>query len=52
MKNKKSMIIFGCLFMLVTYSLSHLLEGWSYWLVGALLIVVSVWYSLKNYKEA
>lgn len=48
----KSMIIFGCLFMFVTYSLSHLLEGWSYWLVGALLIAVSVWYSLKNYKEA
>ena len=48
----KSMIFFGCLFMLVTYSLCCLLEGWSYWVVGILLIAVSIWYSLKSYKEA
>ena len=48
----KSMIIFGFLLMFVTYSLCYFLQGWSYWLVGAILIAVSIWYSLKNYKEA
>ena len=48
----KTMIILGCLFMLATYSLCCLLEGWSYWLVGAILIALSILYSLKNYKEA
>ena len=46
------MIIFGFLLMFVTYSLCYFLQGWSYWLVGAILIAVSIWYSLKNYKEA
>ena len=48
----KAMIILGCLFMLATYSLCCLLEGWLYWLVGAILIALSILYSLKNYKEA
>jgi O-antigen/teichoic acid export membrane protein len=48
----KSMIVFGFLLMFVTYSLCYLLEGWSYWAVGVILIAVSIWYSLKNYKEA
>jgi O-antigen/teichoic acid export membrane protein len=48
----KTMIIFGCLFMLATYSLCCLLKGWSYWVVGAILIALSILYSLKNYKEA
>ncbi len=48
----KTMIILGCLFMLATYSLCCLLEGWLYWIAGILLIVVSILYSLKNYREA
>jgi O-antigen/teichoic acid export membrane protein len=48
----KTMIILGCLFMLVTYSLCCFLEGWLYWVAGILLIAVSILYSLKNYKEA
>ena len=48
----KAMIILGCLFMLVTYSLCCFLEGWLYWVAGILLIAVSILYSLKNYKEA
>ena len=48
----KTMIILGCLFMFATYSLCCLLEGWSYWVVGSILIALSILYSLKNYKEA
>ena len=47
----KTMIILGCLFMLVTYSLCCFLEGWLYWVIGAILIALSILYSLKNYKE-
>lgn len=48
----KIMILFGCFIMFATYSLSCLLEGWSYWVVGIILVVISILYSLKNYKEA
>ena len=48
----KIMILFGCFIMLTTYSLSCLLEGWSYWVAGIILVVISILYSLKNYKEA
>lgn len=48
----KIMILFGCLIMFTTYALSCLLQGWSYWVVGILLIAISIMYSLKNYKEA
>ena len=48
----KTMIILGCLFMLATYSLCCFLEGWLYWVAGAILIALSILYSLKNYKEA
>ena len=47
----KIMILFGCFIMLTTYSLSCLLEGWSYWVAGIILVVISILYSLKNYKE-
>lgn len=48
----KIMILFGCFIMFATYSLSCLFEGWSYWVVGIILVVISILYSLKNYKEA
>ena len=38
----KIMILFGCLIMFTTYSLCCFLQGWSYWVVGILLVAISI----------
>lgn len=45
------MICMGCLIMIATYTLSYLLDGWMYWMAGGCLILASIWYSIKNYKD-